>query len=457
MIQSGWIRTQLNANKMDFEKNIVLDREKKIKSKLVNTRQIIKNKFKKAFKDRIAREKKSKEKYQPITQAIDKLAETVKPKLEQHVSSESESDESDHLMDVDEYTDGDECPKSTRSREDDSNDDIRKKLRISRRRGVSKELSMRLRKKLNEQRKARNIRAEFRSKTSGKKAKRQLSESDNDEDDSSEYDDEHDVFIKPTESRKKSRLDKSDMDAASNRAREKNNKKIREMRKVNRILEESRESQSNELVPVSYGFVEPSRESDEQSQSDNDSVIYVDADDDRNPSQKRKAATSIFAYNKFVRGMPVPNRRKLRGLKYVGSKSMPKPFLSALDAPHVRSKKRTSTITSSALAVKPAIDNPFMTLDEIIDRVQNPPDSFYEGKKADMGEKKPKKREKKGSGIEMDFIPYNESIAYEFYDDPNELCDRLRLLIASRAAGNSNHIQEINSIISELRELDIIA
>lgn len=57
-----------------------------------------------------------------------------------------------------------------------------------------------------------------------------------------------------------------------------------------------------------------------------------------------------------------------------------------------------------------------------------------------------------GAGIETEFIPYSENVSYEFYDDPNDLCDRLRLLIASRAAGNTNHAQEINSLIAELRE-----
>lgn len=32
-------------------------------------------------------------------------------------------------------------------------------------------------------------------------------------------------------------------------------------------------------------------------------------------------------------------------------------------------------------------------------------------------EKKKKKKEKSGSGIETEFIPYNENVAYEFYDD----------------------------------------
>lgn len=72
---------------------------------------------------------------------------------------------------------------------------------------------------------------------------------------------------------------------------------------------------------------------------------------------------------------------------------------------------------------------------------------------------------KKGGGIKANresigsnFIPYNANnhIIYEYFDDPNELCDRLRLLVSSRMAGNTNHMQEINSIIEELRELGCI-
>lgn len=67
-------------------------------------------------------------------------------------------------------------------------------------------------------------------------------------------------------------------------------------------------------------------------------------------------------------------------------------------------------------------------------------------------------RETQGRSIESNFIPYNvnDRIIYEYFDDPNELCDRLRLLTSSRAAGNTNHMQEINSIIEELRELGYV-
>lgn len=61
-----------------------------------------------------------------------------------------------------------------------------------------------------------------------------------------------------------------------------------------------------------------------------------------------------------------------------------------------------------------------------------------------------------GSGLEHKFIPYAENIVYEYYDDPNELVERLVLLVSSKQSGNTNHDQEINSIIEELRERNII-
>lgn len=41
---------------------------------------------------------------------------------------------------------------------------------------------------------------------------------------------------------------------------------------------------------------------------------------------------------------------------------------------------------------------------------------------------------------------------YIYWDDPNELVERLQLLIAEQAAGNLSHTNEIHSILQELRE-----
>lgn len=45
---------------------------------------------------------------------------------------------------------------------------------------------------------------------------------------------------------------------------------------------------------------------------------------------------------------------------------------------------------------------------------------------------------------------------YIYWDDPNELVERLKLLIASQNAGHTNQNNEIMSIIEELKEADII-
>ena len=60
------------------------------------------------------------------------------------------------------------------------------------------------------------------------------------------------------------------------------------------------------------------------------------------------------------------------------------------------------------------------------------------------------------SGRGLFNVVSNAPIDYVHWDDPNELVDRLRLLLASRAVGSNSHVNIINSIIEELREAEII-
>ena len=60
----------------------------------------------------------------------------------------------------------------------------------------------------------------------------------------------------------------------------------------------------------------------------------------------------------------------------------------------------------------------------------------------------------KGGGGLMQVVDKN--INHVYWNDPNELVDRLRLLIASQQAGDNNRNNEIISIIEELKESDII-
>lgn len=61
---------------------------------------------------------------------------------------------------------------------------------------------------------------------------------------------------------------------------------------------------------------------------------------------------------------------------------------------------------------------------------------------------------KTGYGLQKNLS--NAQIEYEYWDNPNELVDRLRLLKASERAGHTNHTNEIIAIIEELKEANLI-
>lgn len=58
-------------------------------------------------------------------------------------------------------------------------------------------------------------------------------------------------------------------------------------------------------------------------------------------------------------------------------------------------------------------------------------------------------------GPTMKNLP-KEKFDYVYWDDPNEIVERLRLLISSTSAGHNAHNNEILSIIEELREANVI-
>lgn len=61
-----------------------------------------------------------------------------------------------------------------------------------------------------------------------------------------------------------------------------------------------------------------------------------------------------------------------------------------------------------------------------------------------------------GAGVTLQKQVTNKPTDLVYWNDVNELVDRLRLLIASQQAGNNSHINEIVSIIEELKEAKII-
>lgn len=76
----------------------------------------------------------------------------------------------------------------------------------------------------------------------------------------------------------------------------------------------------------------------------------------------------------------------------------------------------------------------------------------------------PPPRSRTGHGLQQPLHPSLKRVRtypdvkpdYVYWDDPNELVDRLRLLVSSSHAGHSGHVNEINSIVEELREVGII-
>lgn len=66
---------------------------------------------------------------------------------------------------------------------------------------------------------------------------------------------------------------------------------------------------------------------------------------------------------------------------------------------------------------------------------------------------------KSGNGIQTEYMVLNkknDDSKYTYWDDPNELIERLRLLVSSNSAGHNAHNNEILSIIEELKEANII-
>lgn len=66
---------------------------------------------------------------------------------------------------------------------------------------------------------------------------------------------------------------------------------------------------------------------------------------------------------------------------------------------------------------------------------------------------------KTGKGVQTNYKiadKTNTNSEYIYWDDPNELIDRLQLLVSSQSAGHTSHNNEIISIIEELREANII-
>lgn len=73
----------------------------------------------------------------------------------------------------------------------------------------------------------------------------------------------------------------------------------------------------------------------------------------------------------------------------------------------------------------------------------------------ESGKKKKSSPSSSGSGLYKKYRGRSK-VQMVYYDDPNELVERIRLLLASRQSGSSAHRNELISLLEELRELRIL-
>lgn len=115
-------------------------------------------------------------------------------------------------------------------------------------------------------------------------------------------------------------------------------------------------------------------------------------------------------------------------------------------------------------------DEDYITKDDMANykqilEISNAHRKTYSADKAVMGNKGfkytaiisklfPPKSKKLGSGSDVTMNARQPVCHY--YDDVNDLVDRLRLLTASSSAGNNAHQNEVNAILAELREAQLV-
>lgn len=344
---------------------MVNQKEKRLKSSLVNVRKTIANKFKKLHRDRIARERELTEKYAPITDSIKKIIETkkniqnetsriVENDDEQEEEQEQQQQEEDHYED-DDYGD-----------------------------------QMRLLQPINHRYYAENDEAPENNNYFNNIIDENDNNNNNNEivDMSFENADEMVVPQQRRIERRRRRIDHDEIILRHNQRMQNGNRK---------------------------------RDRDVQHDFDDDEIAHQ-----RRTSIKRKRLLTVAA-----------NANRSIDLRAA-----------------LKNVQRTKKVTASMLRkkiVKPEGD--------LLLQARKGRFTFTDGIVKNHFAKKRINQVKlrDGSGLlEEKFIPYTQNITYEYYDDPNELVDRLRLLMASKSAGNSNHAQEINSILEELRERKII-
>lgn len=407
----------------------MLAKEKGVKASLARTRQVIANKFRKLNRNRILQERELETKYAPITDSINRLIETKTQlhaqKNNSYFNDETEGDELENGMEVDDKHD------DLMHFDDDGDvkdDEIDVKAGIAQNdamnSGKERAKPTDLNKKYANIKKNKSKQLDTELKLlADKKNKQRTEQRANQYDVVRIYGPEHEAdYDKKISTRKFSKKPPS----SSEKILESTRKSLSSKRKSKR---------TDELDAVRF-------RGDKRKNFETEIISPEDYDSDGHflglATKRRKVERPV---KKLIKRKPVPKR---------------KPAAKAMSyKPELKHEPQKRVIIS--------LDDyndkgEYVGLAKKRRKIEISEKKLVEKKKERKNQWRSKKRHIKydGKGLEKTFIPYTENIVYEYYDDPNELVDRLMLLVSSKTAGNTNHDQEINSIVEELRERNII-
>lgn len=422
---------------------------KNVKASLIKAQNNIKKKFKKAYNDRINKEKKLSETFKPITSRIDNLIKKPNgiqakhtPRNVEHLinGEDNYNDDDDNQWDYYDFNNSDE-----RMSIDDGNDE-----------GGSQHYKTA----------KKRIQGSDDSRGSGSKIKKFGSNTESDEsDDLYMYmnDNEEPVLIRSPKKRMRDPEDDPYKDGSSakdlkesilrqqreevRKARKQKLKNLRPAPDIPNIFSENFPIRKNPLLPLATrrkiavlkkgtSKIALKNKKRADSQLKHTAKTYKrlkrkpktrnDDDDDDEEEGEPQPSTSAIKHG-------APRLRKKREKKLVSKSSKIQKSTVGEDVGSIQS------VTPARRSVRIASREVVQAPGRRSERISSRESVTY------------------GEGIESEFIPYsNNRTVFQYFDDPNELCERLRLLLASQSAGNTNHTAEINSIVEELRELRLI-
>lgn len=481
-------------------------KEKNLMASLVRTRQVIAKKYRKLNRNRFLQEKESEAKYAPITNSIKKLIETKsRPQEQKNHSHSNFDDDSDNFMDVENDDDLMQFDEQTEERSQPSKSNESKSQKL-----LESERKLNVEKRKIQRTKQHDMTRTFVPTNDGGSSKKfiksEIDPSKNQYDvvriyasDNNRTDDQKLCCSKRKFSKKPQSCSDKILNSARNRlasirknqrtnehdsfrfnGSESVEKPIQSKRKfsknwdsnANKILLSARKSLStsrkkkrtNEHDSFRFNEDEPlkpiqsKRKFSKKPPSSLDKILISEQKSlslNRKNKRKNEFDTLRFVENEPVKVIKRPKKRQTQIIS-------PEDYDSDGNFVGLATKRRKVERTIKrkpepkiTLSLDDYTKGKFIGLAPKRRKIE-----ITEDKLADFQENQRRMKNRRikydGEGLEKKFIPYSENIVYEYYDDPNELVDRLMLLVSSKGAGNTNHDQEINSIVEELRERNIV-